>query len=422
LPTIARAAGGRELMFEDAINRRVLYVLDNFEQLLVAASSIGDLIARLPDLKVLVTSREPLRLGGEYEYPVAPLGEAEAFALFVERATAARPDFRDQGEVAEICRRLDCLPLAIELAAARVRALSAAELLKRLHKRLPILTGGPRDAPERQRTLRATIAWSYELLTPDEQQVFARLAVFADGCTLEAAEEVCEADLDAVTGLIDKSLLRREGDRYSMLETINEYALERLEERDELDRTRPRHAEYYLERARAVESLIRSPQAAAAVDQLERDQGNLFALRFAGSPTRRRIHRYGWPSGVSPRGCTAPATTHSIIKILARQPGFTGKASRSGSNSGTRHRWRTLSPASQPWALGVTTLLRLPVSGAASSTTKKLREHVCTKAERQRYERVLGELERRSDTSGEVGAGKEMALDTAVDYALATVD
>ena len=156
--------------------------------------------------------------------------EREAVELFVERASAAKPDFTDDGAVVEICRRLDCLPLALELAAARVKALSASELLKRLDRRLPILTAAPRDAPERQRTLRATIGWSYELLAEDEQRAFARLAIFAGGCTLEAAEQACQAGLDTVAALIDKNLLRREGDRYFMLETIGEYAFERLEE------------------------------------------------------------------------------------------------------------------------------------------------------------------------------------------------
>ena len=166
---------------------------------------------------------------------MAPLREREAVALFIERASAAKPDFTDDGAVAEICRRLDCLPLALELAAARVKALSAAELLKRLDRRLPILTGGSRDAPERQRTLRATIAWSYELLAPDEQDAFARLAVFAGGCTLGRGRAGMPGSLDTVAALIDKSLPRREGDRYFMLETIGEYALERLEESGELE-------------------------------------------------------------------------------------------------------------------------------------------------------------------------------------------
>ena len=167
-----------------------LLVVDNFEQVLAAAPRVADLLEQRPLLKLLVTSREPLHIAGEREYQVSSLPEREAVTLFMERATAVKPDFAEDDAVVEICRRLDCLPLALELAAARVKVLSADELLRRLDRRLPILTGGPRDAPERQRTLRATIAWSYELLSPEEQRTFARLAVFAGGCTLEAAEAV----------------------------------------------------------------------------------------------------------------------------------------------------------------------------------------------------------------------------------------
>ncbi len=184
---------------------------------------------------MLVTSREPLHIEGEWEVAVDPLQETEAVDLFMQRAAAVRSDFVASGEVAEICRRLDCLPLAIELAAAGVKALSLSVLLERLEQRLPLLAGGSRSAPQRQRTLRATIAWSHDLLTAAEQDLFARLAVFAGGCTLEAAEEICGADLDEIASLVDKSLLRRTGDRYWMLETIREYAAERLGERDDAD-------------------------------------------------------------------------------------------------------------------------------------------------------------------------------------------
>ena len=171
--------------------------------------SVGRDDRSCPQLTVLVTSREPLHVDGEWEVAVDPLREREAVELFVQRAAAVRSDFAANGEVAEICRRLDCLPLAIELAAARVKVLALPALLERLEQRLPLLAGGSRSAPERQRTLRATIAWSHDLLTPAEQELFARLAVFAGGCTLEAAEEICDADLDAIASLVDKSLLRR---------------------------------------------------------------------------------------------------------------------------------------------------------------------------------------------------------------------
>jgi predicted ATPase/class 3 adenylate cyclase len=421
LPTIARALGTSETLGEDIAHRRVLLVLDNFEQLLASAPRIGDLLAQLPHLKLLVTSREPLHVGAEYEYPIAPLREPEAVALFIERATAAKPDFTDNGAVLEICRRLDCLPLALELAAARVKALSAAELLKRLDKRLPILTGGPRDAPERQRTLRATIAWSYELLPADEQRAFARLAVFAGGCTLEAAEEVCQARLDTVAALIDKNLLRREDDRYFMLETIGEYALERLEESGELEELQQRHAEYYLEQARSVERLIRSPRAAGALDRLERDYGNLrAALR--------------WPSGSTPDRSLRLA----VWGLAARLHGFGDQAlDRRNMSEAARLYRESLEIGLQlkddmqmAYCLAglaavraqrgiVDEAARLWGSVIAFERTSGTPLH---DAERQRYERVLGELERGSDTSAHFADGSAMTLDEAVEYALANVE
>ena len=200
-----------------------------------AAADVAETIGACPNLTVLVTSREPLHIDGEWEVAVDPLREREAVELFVQRAAAVRSDFAANGEVAEICRRLDCLPLAIELAAARVKALSLPALLQRLEQRLPLLAGGSRSAPERQRTLRATITWSYELLTPVEQDTFAQLAVFAGGCTLEAAEEICGADVDAIASLVDKSLLRHSGDRYWLLQTIREFAGPLLDESGEGD-------------------------------------------------------------------------------------------------------------------------------------------------------------------------------------------
>ena len=225
----AQALGSKDTLSATVGDKRLLLVLDNFEHLLEAAAGVAETIGSCPHLTVLVTSREPLHVDGEWEVAVDPLREREAVDLFVQRALAVSSDFAANGEVAEICRRLDCLPLAIELAAARVKALSPSVLLERLEQRLPLLAGGSRSAPERQRTLRATIAWSHDLLTAAEQDLFARLAVFAGGCTLEAAEEICGADVDAIASLVDKSLLRRTGDRYWMLETIREFAAERLE-------------------------------------------------------------------------------------------------------------------------------------------------------------------------------------------------
>jgi tetratricopeptide (TPR) repeat protein len=201
-------------------------------------------------------------VSGEHEYPVPPLAEAEAVGFFLQRAQALVPQVSSNGEVIEICRRLDCLPLALELAAARVKLLSPKAILARLEQRLPLLTGGARDAPERQRTLRATIEWSYELLSPTEQRLFARLAVFAGGCTLDAAEEVCQAELDTLSSLVDKSLLRQSGERFRMLETIREYALEWLDLSGEAEEMHRRHTEYFLALARtAEEGLVGADQA-----------------------------------------------------------------------------------------------------------------------------------------------------------------
>ena len=250
-PALVATAASQALGSEDELStaigdKRLLLVLDNFEHLVDAAADVAETIGSCPRLTVLVTSREPLHIDGEWEVAVDPLREREAVELFVQRAAAVSSDFVVNGEVVEICRRLDCLPLAIELAAARVKALSLPALLDRLEQRLPLLAGGSRSAPERQRTLRATIAWSYELLLPAEQATFAQLAVFAGGSTLEAAEEICGADVDAIASLVDKSLLRRSNDRYWMLQTIREYARELLEESGEGHAVRSRHAEHYL--------------------------------------------------------------------------------------------------------------------------------------------------------------------------------
>ena len=192
-----------------------------------------------------------------------PLAHEEGVGFFLARARAVKPDFQADEAVSEICRRLDDLPLALELAAARVKALSSTQILERLEQRLPLLTGGARDLPERQRTLRATIEWSYELLAPEEQQLFSRLAVFLGGCTLEAAEEVAEAELDTLHSLVDKSLVRHIGERYWMLETIREYAGERLRASGDLEVTERRHARALPRARRFRESLPRHPGRAA---------------------------------------------------------------------------------------------------------------------------------------------------------------
>jgi predicted ATPase len=254
----------------------MLLLLDNFEHLVQAAPTVAELLATGPNLKIMVTSRAALHVYGEHEFPVPPLAlpdsrslpslqvllQCPAVALFLQRAVAAKPDFELNREnapaVAEICARLDGLPLAIELAAARVKVLSPSSMLTRLASRLQLLTGGARDLPQRQQTLRAAIDWSYDLLDAAEQKLFRRLSVFAGGCTLEGAEAVCNTRgdidldlLDAMASMVDKSLAQQveqaKGElRFAMLETIREYALEKLEASKEGALTKRAHAAYCL--------------------------------------------------------------------------------------------------------------------------------------------------------------------------------
>jgi predicted ATPase/class 3 adenylate cyclase len=285
--------------------REVLLLLDNVEQVVEAAPSLAGLLADAPGLRLLVTSREPLRVSGEREFPVEPLpvpqanasvdvarlSEFDAVALFIERALAVRPEFAVTNEnapaVAEICARLDGLPLAIELAAARVRLLSPQALLARLDERLKLLTGGARGAPERQHTLRAAIDWSYRLLSEPEQRLFSRLGVFVGGCRIEQAEAVTNHDdalgidlLDGLQALVEKSLLRRRDDpdgepRFWMLETIREYALDALGE--DAPKTHHDYALAYLALAEARSAELEGPQEAEASDLLEAERPNLRA-------------------------------------------------------------------------------------------------------------------------------------------------
>ncbi len=300
LATIGQALGVKEsggLSLAEAVpdflhKRQLLLVLDNFEHVAKAASEVIDLVLQGPSLKALVASRAPLRVSGEQEYPVPELAEIDGIALFSERARAMKPDFRLNGDapaVAEICRRLDGLPLAIELAAARAKVLSPPALLARLEERLPVLTGGARDLPERQRTLRDTIAWSYELLDESEQQLFSRLSVFPSSFTLEAAEGICEADLDTITSLVEKSLARQAEDRFRMLETIREYAGECLQASGELEQTRRRHLDFFLALAEAASTdLEQDRQSATWLELLELERDNcrvgLESARELGEP------------------------------------------------------------------------------------------------------------------------------------------
>jgi predicted ATPase/class 3 adenylate cyclase len=286
LETAGQAVGARNGLAEHIGETATLLLFDNFEHVMGAADDLAALLAACPELNLLVTSREPLHVSGEQEYSVPPLARQDSVEFFVARAKAVKPDFGGDVAVAEICGRLDDLPLALELAAARVKALSPRQILERLEQRLPLLTRGARDAPERQRTLRATIEWSYELLPATEKLLFARLAVFRGGWTVEAGEEVVEANLDALQSLVDKSLLRFSGERFWMLETIREYATERLEQLEDDEALRRRHAEYFLRLAEEAEPHLTGQQQATWLDRLEAEHDNLRlsqdALRHAG--------------------------------------------------------------------------------------------------------------------------------------------
>ncbi|MBV9542821.1 MAG: AAA family ATPase, partial [Chloroflexi bacterium] len=304
--TIAQTLGVREVGSRPPLEslksslrgRQLLLVLDNFEQVLAAAVELGELLEECPRLQILVTSRAALRLSGEREVvvpplalpsPDTPLSSCESVQLFAERAQAVKSDFRltpvNAAAVAEICQRLDGLPLAIELAAARTRLLDPASILARLEHRLQLLVGGARDLPARQQTLRNTIAWSYDLLDSAEQALFRRLAVFVGGCTLEAATAVCAVDLevlDAAESLVVKSLVRpvvREpGEtRLSMLETIREFGLEQLARTGELGAVRRRHAEYFSQLAERAEPGLAGPAVRGWLDRLETDHDNFRA-------------------------------------------------------------------------------------------------------------------------------------------------
>src|SRR5918994_3389242 len=306
-PTIAERLGARERAdqtLRDALvthlaGKRLLLVLDNFEHVLPAAPLVAELLGACPALRVLTTSRAALHLSGEHLYSVPPLalpdagrlppleelGQTAAVRLFVDRARAVKSDFTlseaNIPAVVEIVHRLDGLPLALELVAARARALSPAALSVRLHRRFPLLTGGAPDLPERQRTLRDTIAWSYDLLRPSEQALFRRLGVFAGGFTLEAAEAVADLNasfdvLEGMTSLLDTSLLQRDEQdaepRYTMLATIREFALERLTESGEESTTRDRHAGFFLALVERGDPEAGDP---AWLDILEREHDNL---------------------------------------------------------------------------------------------------------------------------------------------------
>jgi predicted ATPase/class 3 adenylate cyclase len=259
---------------EDLADVEALFVLDNAEHLLAAAPEISSLLAAAPAPKLLVTSRAPLRIEGEREYALNPLEAGDALALFVDRARAVRADFVPDRAAEEICARLDRLPLALELAAARLRSLDAPTLLERLEHRLPMLTGGRRDAPERQRTLRATIDWSYDLLAPEDQCAFRRLAVFAGSFSLAAAETIADVGLEQLDDLVELSLLKPiRGGRFLILETVREYALDRLDEDGGGEELLRGHASFFAGLAEQA-SAQRYDPAARALRRVEVEYDN----------------------------------------------------------------------------------------------------------------------------------------------------
>jgi predicted ATPase/class 3 adenylate cyclase len=313
--TIAQTLGVRETDGRPLIEslkdflrpKSVLLTLDNFEQVVEAAPVVSDLLGAASGLRMLVTSRIGLRLRAEQRYPVPPLSlpdssrplgrrrltQSPAMTLFVQRAQAVQPTFAltddNAPAVAEICRRLDGLPLAIELAAARVALLTPQAMLSRLDSRLTMLTGGPRDLPARQQTLRDAIVWSYDLLSSAEQTLFRRLAVFVGGCTFDAVHAVCRADdesgnevLDGLASLVDASMLRQEttadGEpRFAMLETIREFGLERLEAFSETQRISDQHASYFLHLAEAARPHLQAATRGPWLQRLQREYANVRA-------------------------------------------------------------------------------------------------------------------------------------------------
>src|SRR5215211_5247743 len=315
LPAVAETLGVRETGEQPLVEslkdylheRRLLLLLDNFEQVLGAAPTVTEMLAGAQGLKVLATSRMPLGLYGEHEYAVPPLSlpdvrhlpdiatlsQYEAVSLFIERAQAAKAEFEVTSEsapaVAEICVRLDGLPLAIELAAARIKMLPPRAMLQRLSSRLKFLTGGARDVPERQRTLRATIEWSFALLDEGEQLLFGKLAVFSGGRTLEAIEAICDADGDlpvdvfeGVSSLLDKSLLRQEegpgGEpRFVMLETVHEFAREKLGQSQEAEEIKRVHAQYFLTLAEEAYPELKGANQLEWLERLEAEHDNMRA-------------------------------------------------------------------------------------------------------------------------------------------------
>jgi predicted ATPase len=288
---IAQALQAKGELEEQIGDKRLLLVLDNFEQVIEAATDLAALHGSCPNLRMVVTSRERLQLAGEHEYPVPTLSDDDAGELFAARAHSLQVDLPANGAVRELCQRLDNLPLALELAAARTKLFTPEQLLGRLRERLDLFKGG-RDADPRQQTLRATIQWSYELLTPEEQRLFAQMSVFVGGCTIDAAETVCDADIGTLQSLLDKSLLRRRQgsdgqSRLWMLETIREFAAEQHGSTADYEQVRRHHAEWYAQLGERLHDPIRDGDLAATarlIDELGNFRAVLEWSAASGSP------------------------------------------------------------------------------------------------------------------------------------------
>ena len=319
VPSIAQAIGAHEELPAHIGEKETLLLLDNLEQVVEVAPEIAALLESCPNLRLLVTSRELLRVRGEVEYEVPPLAAQDAVELF-----CARSRLSPSPAIGDLCRRLDDMPLALELAAARTKALTPEQIIERLGKRLDLFQGG-RDADPRQATLRATLEWSHDLLSPQEQQAFRRLAVFAGGCTFEVAEDVANAELETLQSLVEKSLVRRTEERFWMLETIREYAAERLAESGESDVVRRRHAECFAGLLERVEERLAAapftrddivtnlPNLRAAVDFARADEDDVLELTLLG--LTRPLMRDSLPSyrsrleNLLRRASAAPART-----------------------------------------------------------------------------------------------------------------
>ncbi len=284
IEAIARTIGTRESLAQHIGEHDVLLVLDNVEQVIDAARALSELVSSCPNLRLLVTSRELLRIQGEVEYPVPPLASDEAVRLF-----CARSSVQPSAAIAQLCARLDDLPLAVELAAARTAVLAPEQILGRLGRSLDFLHGG-RDRDPRQQTIRATIEWSHDLLTADERALFRRLSVFAGGCRLEAAEAVVAADLDVLQSLVEKSLIRLAAGRYWMLETVREFADEQLEAAGGAREIRLRHARWCADIVQQAEPELEGAAQDAWLDRLAEEHDNIrAALSYADGDLRLQI-------------------------------------------------------------------------------------------------------------------------------------